>query len=295
MGVFHKWGYPKWMVSNGKSHLEMDDLGVLFPPVPFHWHFVRQGCRSVADIPNVSWSELSSLLQALRNATEQSCWKHLVNANHGNMWYWQWGMKNSGSTSQIWQKTVWEIEQQSTQLVDSMLHPVASPTFSVTFSILFLLKSTYVYIIIYIYIYILYCMNIIYTSFNEDLRYTKAHASFPFPPPRRSHRGFDAGAAVFGLCLAGRLAHSGRLVLLLCAPGDLCIARWPGVIAMDSGGSYHSPKFSPNTVAVFQVSESLQFMQTRSFQVDFEATLHSWFEALRWEANRISIKLGQAW
>ena len=29
-GGFHKWGYPKWMVYKGKSHLEMDDLGV--PP-----------------------------------------------------------------------------------------------------------------------------------------------------------------------------------------------------------------------------------------------------------------------
>ena len=26
----HKWGYPKWMVYNGTSHLQMDDLGV--PP-----------------------------------------------------------------------------------------------------------------------------------------------------------------------------------------------------------------------------------------------------------------------
>ena len=29
-GGFHKWGYPNsWMVYNGKSHLEMDDLGAL--------------------------------------------------------------------------------------------------------------------------------------------------------------------------------------------------------------------------------------------------------------------------
>ena len=27
-GGFHKWRYPKWMVCSGKSHLEMDDLGV---------------------------------------------------------------------------------------------------------------------------------------------------------------------------------------------------------------------------------------------------------------------------
>ena len=27
-GCFHKWGYPKWMVYNGKKPTNMDDLGV---------------------------------------------------------------------------------------------------------------------------------------------------------------------------------------------------------------------------------------------------------------------------
>ena len=27
-GGFHQWGYPKWMIYNGKSQQKMDDLGV---------------------------------------------------------------------------------------------------------------------------------------------------------------------------------------------------------------------------------------------------------------------------
>ena len=66
-------------------------------------------------------------------------------------------------------------------------------------------------------------------KFNDDFTMS------PVPrlaPLRRSHSGSDAGAAVFGLRLAGRFANSGRLVLLLCAPGDLCIA---GYLAWNDG------------------------------------------------------------
>ena len=55
----HKWGYPKWRVNKGKSHLEMDDVWgyphLWTPPVEveafFSWALAKHFMGNLMGIP----------------------------------------------------------------------------------------------------------------------------------------------------------------------------------------------------------------------------------------------------